>query len=311
MRDFIVRFFVFSSILLVFCIVGLLLPPTPRSLNSALFSKRQRDLLLRTTKGPRIILIGGSNIGFGIASYILRDKLQRQPINYGNHVNLGLMYMLADVAPYVQKEDIVILAPEYIHYYGRMAYGREELLRTVIDVDGFNVRGLSWQQINSIYRFLPKYCLQKFFPNEYFNVYFGSVYIANSLNSFGDVISHWNQPQPKSPKDDPSVTTYNTEVMPAIESFAKQVTQRGGYFLITFPGIQENFFNQIREQAQYVYQQYKERNFCILGYPERYIIPDTMIFDTVYHLTKAGMEYRTNLLLADLATQKLANCKFR
>jgi hypothetical protein len=38
----------------------------------------------------------------------------------------------------------------------------------------------------------------------------------------------------------------------------------------------------------------------ILGSPERYEFPDTLIFNAVYHLTKKGLDLRTNNLIADL-----------
>ena len=39
----------------------------------------------------------------------------------------------------------------------------------------------------------------------------------------------------------------------------------------------------------------------MLGYPERYKIPNNMMYNTPYHLTKEGVDLRTQRLIEDLS----------
>ena len=48
----------------------------------------------------------------------------------------------------------------------------------------------------------------------------------------------------------------------------------------------------------------KKWRFNLLSNPERYIIPDSLIFNSEYHLTKKGVDMRTFLLIEDLKKAK-------
>jgi hypothetical protein len=43
-----------------------------------------------------------------------------------------------------------------------------------------------------------------------------------------------------------------------------------------------------------------EQNFAVLGYPARYMMSDSLMFDTSYHLNKTGVDIRTARLIEDI-----------
>ena len=49
--------------------------------------------------------------------------------------------------------------------------------------------------------------------------------------------------------------------------------------------------------------------FGEFGTPEKYKIPDDMMFDTIYHLSKKGVDFRTNLLILDIRNANNLNFK--
>jgi len=87
----------------------------------------QKDRLIRTTPSPKIILVGGSNLAFGIDSRLLQDSLHVNVVNMGLYAKLGLRYMLAQVKPYIRAGDIVIVVPEYDQFYGSFSEGDNTL----------------------------------------------------------------------------------------------------------------------------------------------------------------------------------------
>jgi hypothetical protein len=53
----------------------------------------EKDRLIRNTPSPKIILVGGSNLAFGIDSRMMQDSLGLRVVNMGLYAKLGLKYM--------------------------------------------------------------------------------------------------------------------------------------------------------------------------------------------------------------------------
>lgn len=307
MRAFILKLLAFLLLLgAALLALALLVPPTPRASTSLIFAKLDKDALLRDTPGPRLILVGGSNLSFGIDSRLLKDELGLSPINTAIHANLGLTYMMASVLPYVRPGDLVILAPEYEQFYGDRAYGAQELLRTVIDVDRPSSALLSLRQWAHIAPYLPRFALSKLRPGEYrfMRPAEPGVYERRSFNQYGDATVHWGlEGKPFAPHE-PASGRFNDGVVAEIAAFERRVRERGAALYLTFPGFQAASFANMRGQIEQIEAKLRERGLVLLGAPERYAMPERLMFDTPYHLTRQGVELRTRLLIADLRARR-------
>ena len=100
---------------------------TRASDNNYLAAVLEKDRLIRTTPSPKIILVGGSNLAFGIDSRMMEDSLHVNVVNMGLYAKLGLRYMLAQVKPYIRRGDIVLIVPEYDQFYGNYSEGDNTL----------------------------------------------------------------------------------------------------------------------------------------------------------------------------------------
>lgn len=71
--------------------------------------------LLATSRSPRVVLVGGSNLAFGIDSRLIASGLggRYTPVNLGLHAGLGLQFELNEALRGVRRGDIVVLSPEY------------------------------------------------------------------------------------------------------------------------------------------------------------------------------------------------------
>ncbi len=69
---------------------------------------------------------------------------------------------------------------------------------------------------------------------------------------------------------------------------------------ITFPGYQYSSYKNSVAAIKQVEQQLKDNHFLLISSPQEYTIPDSLIFDTPYHLTKKGLDWRTGILIQDL-----------
>lgn len=284
--------------------VSLLLPSTPRASKSLLFAEIKKDSLLANTPSPRIIFVGGSNLSFGLNSQEINDSLHINPINTAIHASIGMKYVLENTMQYAKKGDIIVFVPEYSHFYNDWHGGSTELLRTVIECNRANIKLLSKEQIRNCFPYTGAFALSKFSPVEY--IYWErktEVYSVNSFNKYGDVDAHWNlenrhnEFKPFGPID---TSTYNPQVMNEIRLIADKFQEKGCIFLISYPCFQETSFNNAKEAIRQVEEKYQASGFRILGTPQRYMAPDSLMFNKPYHVNKQGVERRTKRLIEDL-----------
>lgn len=311
MIRFIKKIVIFILPIVAVIILGIFLPTTPRASKSLLMASVNKNLLLKSTTSPRIIFVGGSNLSFGLNSQIIKDSLQINPINTAIHASIGIKFMLDNTLDYVQNGDIVVLVPEYSHFYRSLNFGSEELMRTIFDVNLKNIEYLNIFQIKNIFPYLYKYSLTKFNTNEYINVNESDVYSVNSFNQFGDTYTHWGMEQQAFSLYPPITDKFNYEVIKYIEEFSFAVKGKGAILLVTFPSFQETSFNKSIAAIQKVENELFKSSLMVIGTPERYRIPDSLMFNTPYHLNKQGVDYRTKLLIQDIEKARTHNSVYK
>jgi hypothetical protein len=284
--------------------LSLFLPTTPRASISLLFAEIKKDSLLIATPSTRIIFIGGSNLSFGLNCQVIKDSLKINPINTAITAGLGIKYMLENTMKYVKKGDIIVFVPEYEHFHIDWNSVSTELLRTVIDVNRSNINLLSKKQLYNCFSCTGGFILSKFNPFAYINIEESDVYGVNSFNKYGDVDAHWNleNRHDKITSKAIDITEYNPQIIIEIKQIRDKLQEKGCVFLVSFPCFQETSFNNSIEAIKNVEENLKINAFKILGTPERYMMSDSLMFDSVYHLNKQGVERRTKLLIEDLKT---------
>jgi hypothetical protein len=311
MKRFLIRISLFSLLLLSVVIIGFVLPVTPRASKSLLYAKIKKDSLLINTISPRIIFVGGSNLSFGINSSVIKDSLNLNPINTAIHASIGLEYMMDNTIQYIREGDIIILAPEYSHFYGRSIYGGEELLRTVADIDLSKLLTLKKEQLVNISKYLAKYSFSKFKPTEYWGLKESDIYSVNSFNQYGDVYTHWSMQQKEFSSADTIKTKYNPNAIKLLNNFRVKIEKKDATLFVTYPSYQATSYDKSIKQIKKVEKELLENNFILLGTPERYRMPDTMMFNTSYHLLKKGVDYRTELLIEDIKKVRTHNTVYK
>ena len=304
MKRLILKTLVFISLLILLFGLCLFLPPTPRALKSCYVAEITKDSLLANVSSPRIIFVGGSNVCFGLNSQTIKDSLMINPINTSIGQPLGIKYMLENTMEYVKKGDIIVFIPEYRSFYRDWHQGSEELFRTTVDFNKKKIRLLNFKQMNNCFPYAGKVILSKFEKYEYVDVIESDVFSVSSFNQYGDVDAHWNLENRHDfePFKAIDITTYNPKVMTGIKLIANKLQEKGCIFLISYPCFQETSFNNKKEAIRQVEEEYHVHGFTVLGNPERYMMPDSLMFDSPYHLNKQGVDRRTKLLIEDLKT---------
>ena len=301
MKKFISKLILFILTFIFVLALAFVLPATPRVSKSLLFGKIKKDSLLKNSLSPKIIFIGGSNLSFGLNSQIIKDSLRHNPINTAIHASIGLQHMMDNTIQYVNEGDIIVIAPEYQQFFGRFVYGGEELLRTIAEV---KYAPLKINQIKNIYKFFPKLAFSKINPFNYIFVRESDVYSVNSFNKYGDVYTHWGLEQKKIVPTLAIDYDYNPNTLKLIDDFRIRLKKKNASLYITYPSFQASSFNNNIKQIKKVENELINSGFELLGYPERYRMNDSLMFDTPYHLSKEGVDLRTQLLIEDIKNIK-------
>jgi hypothetical protein len=292
--------FSFSIPLIVLTIVGIALPTTPRASNSMLMGSIQKNHLLENTPSKRIIFVGGSNLSFGLNSEVIKDSLKLNPINTAIHGAIGIKFMLDSTLEHVKNGDIIVLIPEYEHYYRNLNRGSEELLRMALDVNPKNLDYLNIFQIVNVIQYLPKYALTKFKPKEYYNIHDSEIYSVSAYNLYGDTYVHWGMNPTAFLPHKLNGKNYNPEVLKYIVQFQDKINKKGAALYVSFPSFQDTSFKNSKIAIEKIRTELSKSNLNIIGTPERYKFDDSLMFNTHYHLTKMGVDIRTQLLIEDL-----------
>lgn len=284
---------------MLFLWICIALPATPKVNKSLLFAKIKKDSLLVNVPNPRIIFIGGSNLSFGLNSQLIKNALKINPINTGITASTGLIFMMENTLQFIQKGDLVVLVPEYSQFYNDFAIGNEELYRTILDVKFSDILSFNYQQFKDFVCFVPRYAMTKLNSEEYGEFPENKIYSVNSFNSYGDAYKHWDSTKEK-------FEPYGLEgdldmnVIEKMENFKNKVEDKGGILFVSYPGYEMNSFNIGFGSIKTIEEEYKNKGFKLLGTPERYAMPDSLTYNTPYHLIKKGLDYRTQLLIEDL-----------
>lgn len=302
MRKFLYQIFWFSIILLFSLVIGVFLPATPRASKSLIFSSLLKDSLMKNVESPRIIFIGGSNLSFGLNCQMIKDSLNINPINTGIHASIGLIYMMSNSLEFIKQGDIVVLVPEYQQFYGDYAYGNdgEELTRTIFDANISKIHLLNIKQLINVFKVLPHYSFSKFKVNEYFGVIESDIHSVNSFNKYGDAYKHWELKKRIFKPFENMENKLNQEIFNVIKEYQIEIEVKNAVLLISYPNYQDLSYQNSIKCIKEIENQLKKKGFITIGSPERYKIPDSLVFDTPYHLSKIGVDYRTNLLIADI-----------
>jgi len=302
-KNFLLKAFILISTILIFLVAAVFLPAKSGRQN-ILYTQIDKNELLKNTPGPRLIFVGGSNLAYGLDSKRIKDSLNINPINTGIHINIGLKYMLANTFQYVKKNDIIILSAEYQQFYGNLAEGEGELFSLVTDVVPQTKGLLDYKQCFKLMQLVPEFAQSKLRPMLLFYKYPKDTIIGRydrkAFNAYGDACAHWKL-SAENPKPYPAITqSFNDDILKTLISFRDAVNLKKAKLYITFPGYQYSSYKASVAAVKQVERQLKDHHFLLISSPEEYIIPDNMIFDTPYHLTKKGVDYRTGLLIRDL-----------
>lgn len=263
--------------------------------------------LLKNTPGPRIILVGGSNVSFGIDAELMQRTLGIPVINDGLHAGLGLA-PLRELQDYLRAGDVIIISLEYQLFSSRdVMEGDLTFLSDWIEYAPGRIQYLSepWREAPALYATM----LQRKVNREVNKYLFGgslaeirSVFIGTQYNANGDFIGHLEQasaPRRKISFEPYPVSVVREEIFTFLEQFAQMARAKGAEVYFEAPASRKSNCETTGETSMVnFFKTFEARSSIHVLTPlEEVCLPDKYFFDTAYHLDAQGRELRTRRLI--------------
>ena len=261
--------------------------------------------LLEHTPGPRIVLVGGSGVAFGVDSALMERELTGYSVvNFGMYAALGTTVMLDLSEPYIREGDIVILIPEQ----------QAQTLSDWFDP------AVMWQGLDGAFGLLPSLPMDKLgrlagtFP-EFAGQKFSyaaqgdlpqpqGVYRRDAFNERGDVASALcarnempvgfdaNTPI----RFDGDMVT--EEFARRVREYAQAVTEKGAVFWYGFCPMNARAVEGSAAEIDAFYETLQEKlGLPLAGDPHDFILDAGWFFDTNFHPNSSGKTVYTRKLI--------------
>jgi len=227
-------------------------------------------------------------------------------INLGLHGALGLNFIVEETLSVIEKGDVVVVCiPYYLSHNGNKKL--LHLMNRVQPKSKAWTSGISpLERLEFVWddklKLMQKAAKQGFRKKSVKKK--EGVYRRNAFNEYGDMVAHTSMPVPEkrntwSPEWD--VEGFDVQVK-ILTNFYEKAQAKGVDVYMVYPCFIRSMYEQTTEELAILQEYYAELPFEVLGKPEDFAYPDSLFFDTVYHLSKNGRE-RWNQELAKLLNQ--------
>lgn len=306
MRSFCLKVAAFALLqVVVFAMVWNPVLPRQHNYLAATIDKHRR---LAELAPPRLILVGGCSMAYGIDSGRLEQELGLSVVNMGITAGLGLFYMLNEVESSVACGDVVLFALEY-DYYGWE--GGDLVTRQLIEYRPASLwelprprwkrfldrDGLAW--LGSLVRRSLFTGAATAPPDEP-----GRLQPREGFNKWGDYVEHGDAPSQilDLPLDHMRMRPGHVQpptvrMLARLVEFTKLCEGRGARFIISWPPHARDAFDQVAPEVARLEAVLRGTpGLTILDVPGDYVYERSWFYDTSYHCTRAGGGRRTSTL---------------
>lgn len=310
MIKLLIRLGVVLGVVAVLCLAILkVIPANQQAYLAGLNDKQARIDSLQASGQPKMVLVGGSNVAFGIHSGMMEDAFGLPVVNMAIHAGLRYEYMINQIMDYPSQGDVFLIFPEYSQMYDPISDAGPIIYQS-LDVfpQGFQYvhQGNAYQQLKfratataEIVQLKVKTTLGKLAGMSAGNAYkrkifdrYGDIWTPLTLESrYKADDKHMDRNAGKLPSED---------FIRITNAFAEKAAAVGAEVYLVYPAIAEAKFDA--EVARVTREDLRNRlqGIEMVNNPADYVYPNTLFFDTKYHTTQDGRVRRTEQTIGDL-----------
>lgn len=312
MKRFILESLLFCLLLSAILIIGI--KALPRNPDNSFYANIPKLELVKTVSQPRAIFVGGSNLGFGLNSQKLSETIGKNVINLGLQAGLGLKFKIDEIDPYLRRGDLVVICPEYTHFYGTNAYGGPSSLPVLAEVRPGIVKDFNLQQWKTIVSGIPKMFGSRiaYMKSLFANKKGTDVYEERASNydpKTGDELLHLTAKSEVEEIPTPLIKgNFNEDFLTYFTLRMKNWQSRGITVVMLPPAYYDKGFNLNRGKIDNLTKRLAESGYPFAASPEDFTYPRRLIYNTHYHLNKEGRELHTQSIAKILESLNSDKC---
>lgn len=269
------------------------------SFQAALLDKTER---LRSIDEPKLILVGNSNLAFGVDSQRIQEALGMPVVNMGLHGGLGNAFLENMGKLDISEGDIVVVC--HSDYDDDGTIPDPALAWITVEMHPEFWKLIPAKAIPGMLKAYPSYLYSsavRFLTGSPKNVpETGTSYSRAGFNAFGDVCVRG---------EDSFVFTEGSVVVPQVgeetaarlNELNRYILSRGATMVVAGYPIGSGEFTPAEAEFDAFEAQLREALDCpVISRFADYFIPYSCFYDTVFHLNDEGVKLRTGQLIADL-----------
>lgn len=320
---------VFTALLVAAVLSILVIIPDGNDYARAAGLKNQR---LQSLEGPKIVLIGGSNLAFGIDSRIIEAESSCHVANMGMNGYFGLRYMLSEAASGLQRGDVAVIALEYDNFVKSVEGTATDLLM-IAKTNPSTMRHMSADQLARAASQIPFVVRSKVerLADEAAQAAYDALLDSDgpdgsdareaglaaisrieSLAGFtpeGDLVSHLDVtwPFPREEGLDLSSLPVDPGLVPLLQEFGLAMSQRGVDVIFSYTPLARPFHERHARAIEGFDALIRDRLGDLMHVPSRptaFVYDEDRFFDTVYHLNRDGRGTRSLTLAGDITQRQ-------
>ena len=277
----------------------------PSAKNAYMATIADKMHLLDSVASPRLILMSGSSMAFGVDSDLLSKELEIPVVNASLHFKLGSRFMMDQLKSSVRKGDIVLITLEYV--ISSKGSCEEKLMAA-----DFYPPAKNWIHFSSLSEEIGAYAVHRLadFKLLLGEVWAGtrlkpisiddttSVFFSKCFSKNGDLLGHLNNPKPTIDVREISNEVEFSRQIEDLNDFETFAKEKGVIVLFTFPSYVESGFEKNMVVIKKIEQQYRNHlRIPILGSPENSVMDDKFFFDNPFHLDAEGRRIFSSRLI--------------
>ncbi len=297
--------FILASILtlLAAIVFNICVPQYSGSYQASFIDKMDK---LMSTEGPKIILVGNSNLAFGMDSELLSSKMNMPVVNLGLHGDLGNPFHEEMAKMNIDKGDLVIVCHSDYNDDDRIVDPAITWITIENNYDYWPV--IRIKDIPSMIMGLPKYVDRaiSLFISGKGNTETDNAYRRSAFNSYGDNI----YPRPETicsdeEFKDPRLPEYSEECIERLNRLNDFCMDKGATLLVAGWPIADGDYNYSKQVYGDFREELQEELDCdVISDFKDYCYEYYYFYDTNLHLTDYGVKMRTEQLIEDLERWK-------
>lgn len=264
---------------------------------------------LNETDDPKIVVIGGSSVAFGLDSEMLSEYTGREVVNFGLYATLGTKVMLDLSRANINKGDIVILAPE-TDAQTLSLYFNGEATWQALESDLSMLRYIGSDNYGALLASLPAYLsatLSRAFSGQG-AISPDGIYRRDSFNEYGDIVYPREYNVMAAGYDINQTVSFTPDLFDAefvdyLNGYIAWAESKGASVYYSFCPVNESAVAEGNDEETLAafYRYVAEHLHCdVISDPTALIMEENYFYDTNFHLNDAGVTVRTARLIEDL-----------